>query len=72
MWPSRAGMDRNSFYDWKRRFQAQGFEGLKDLPLIHKSHPQTTPPEIVEKIKARSACRGYPSAARNPFRSAPC
>lgn len=25
--------------------------GLKDLPPIHKSHPQTTTPETVEKIK---------------------
>lgn len=25
-------MDRTSFYEWKRRFQTQGFEGLKDLP----------------------------------------
>jgi transposase-like protein len=31
------GLDRTSFYEWKRRFQTQGFEGLKD------SHPQTTP-----------------------------
>ena len=46
------GMDRTSFYEWKRRFQTQGFDGLKDLPPIHKSHPQTTPPETVEKIKA--------------------
>ena len=41
----RRGLDRTSFYEWKRRFQTQGFEGLKDLPPIHKSHPQTTPPE---------------------------
>ncbi len=46
------GMDRTSFYEWKRRFQTQGFDGLKDLPPIHKSHPQTTPPETVEKIRA--------------------
>ena len=46
------GLDRTSFYEWKRRFQTQGFEGLKDLPPIHKSHPQTTPPETVERIKA--------------------
>ena len=47
----RRGMDRTSFYEWKRRFQTHGFEGLKDLPPIHKSHPQTTPPETVERIK---------------------
>ena len=30
----RGGMDRTSFYEWKRRFQTHGFEGLKDLPPI--------------------------------------
>ena len=47
----RRGLDRTSFYEWKRRFQTQGFEGLKDLPPIHKSHPQTTPAETLERIK---------------------
>ena len=46
------GLDRTSFYEWKRRFQTQGFDGLKDLPPIHKSHPQTTPEPVVERIKA--------------------
>lgn len=46
----RGGMDRNSFYEWKRRFQTLGLEGLKDLPTIHKSHPQTTPENVVNKI----------------------
>ena len=27
----RRGLDRTSFYKWKRRFQTQGFEDLKDL-----------------------------------------
>ena len=48
------GLDRTSFYEWKRRFQTHGFEGLKDLPPIHKSHPQTTPPETVERLKERA------------------
>jgi transposase-like protein len=30
----RRGLDRTSFYEWKRRFQTQGFDGLKDLPPI--------------------------------------
>lgn len=46
------GLDRTSFYEWKRRFQTRGFEGLKDLPPIHRSHPQTTPPEVVDRIRA--------------------
>lgn len=49
------GMDRTSFYEWKRRFQTHGLEGLKDLPPVHKYHPQTTPPEVVEQILAASA-----------------
>lgn len=44
------GISRTQFYEYKRRFQTHGIEGLKDLPPIHKSHPQTTPPEVVQKI----------------------
>lgn len=50
----RSGIDRTSYYEYKRRFQTHGLEGLKDLPPIHKSHPQTTPPEVVERILALS------------------
>jgi transposase-like protein len=46
----RMGMDRTSFYEWKRRFQTHGLAGLKDLPPVHKSHPQTTPEESVQAI----------------------
>src|SRR5512137_3077538 len=46
----RGGLDRTSFYEYKRRFQTHGIEGLKDLPPIHKTHPQTTPPEVVQKV----------------------
>ena len=48
----QAGMDRTSFYEWKRRFQTHGLAGLKDLPPVHKTHPQTTPPEVQERIVA--------------------
>src|ERR671913_1680154 len=47
----RGGIDRTSFYDWKRRFQLHGLDGLKDLPPIAKSHPMTTPPEVVARIE---------------------
>jgi len=46
----RSGMDRTSFYEWKRRFQTHGLEGLKDLPPIPKSQPNSTTPEMEEKI----------------------
>ena len=48
------GMSRPQFYEYKRRFQTHGLEGLKDLPPIHKSHPFTTPPEVVERILAEN------------------
>jgi transposase InsO family protein len=50
----RRGMTRTQFYDYQRRFELQGLDGLKDLPPIHKRHPQTTPPETVERIVALS------------------
>ena len=46
------GLDRTRFHEGKRRFRTQGLDGLKDRPAIGKSHPQTTPPETVERIKA--------------------
>ncbi len=48
------GMNRSQFYEFKRRYQEQGLAGLKDLPPIHKTHPQTTPPEVVERVLALS------------------
>ena len=46
----QAGMDRTSFYEWKRRFQTHGLGGLKDLPPVHKTHPATTAPEVQARI----------------------
>ena len=50
-WPGRSSL-RTRFYAWKRRLQTHAFAGLKDLPPIHESHPQTTPPETAERITA--------------------
>jgi transposase InsO family protein len=47
-------MTRTQFYEYKRRFQTHGLAGLKDLPPIHKTHPFTTPPEVVDRILAVS------------------
>lgn len=74
------GMDRTSFYEWKRRFQTQGFEGLKDLLPIHKSHPQAPLRGIAGRGEGpRPGCalrRPWPgcaarSAARRRFRHSP-
>jgi len=53
----RGGMDRTSFYEWKRRFQTHGLEGLKDMPPIPKSQPNTTTPETEIKILEASLSR---------------
>ena len=48
------GVSRTQFYEYKRRFQTHGLAGLQDLPPIHKSHPFTTPPDVVDRILALS------------------
>ena len=48
------GVTRSQFYEYKKRFAAVGLAGLKDLPPIHHSHPDTTPSEQVERILALS------------------
>ncbi len=50
----RRGMTRTQFYEDKRRFQTHGLAGLKDLPPVHRTHPQTTPQPVVERILALS------------------
>lgn len=50
----RCGISRTQFYEYKRRYQSSGVEGLKDLPPVHRSHPQTTPDEVVKLILALS------------------
>lgn len=44
------GISRTSFYEYKRRFEENGLEGLKDLPPIVKNHPFTTAPEHEARV----------------------
>jgi transposase-like protein len=46
------GISRSQFYEYKRAFQEQGFDGLVDRPPIPKSSPNETPPACREKILA--------------------
>ncbi len=48
----RRGMSRSQFYEYKRRFQTRGGRASKICPPIHKSHPFTTPSEVVEQLLA--------------------
>ncbi len=64
----RGGIDRTSFYDWKRRFQTHGLDGLKDLPPIARSHPMTTPPEVAARIEDLALAHGAPRLRLRPAR----
>jgi transposase len=46
----RSGVDRTSFYEWKRRFARDGIAGLRNRPSAHRSHPQTTPADVSRQI----------------------
>ena len=50
----RRGMTRTQFYEYERRFQTHGLEGFKDPSPIPRSHSQTTPPVVMEKIKKQA------------------
>jgi hypothetical protein len=50
----RRGIFRTQFYEYKRRIQTHGIEGLKALPPVHKSHPMITPKAVRERIAALS------------------
>jgi transposase InsO family protein len=46
----RGSMDRTSFYEWKRRYQLHGLDGLLDQPPVPKSHPKTTPTHVRDAV----------------------
>ncbi len=44
------GISRNCYYKWLRRYEAEGFEGLKDRSSAPHHMPTATSAEVVEKI----------------------
>jgi transposase InsO family protein len=50
----RRGISRSQFYEYKRAFQEQGFQGLMDRPPIPRSFPHETSREVKEKVVALS------------------
>ncbi|WP_374194527.1 helix-turn-helix domain-containing protein [Amycolatopsis sp. MtRt-6] len=44
------GISRTVFYRWKRRYEDEGIDGLKDRSSAPLHCPKITPPEVVEKI----------------------
>jgi transposase-like protein len=46
----RAGVDRTSFYQWKRRFAREGLAGLANRVPDRKEHPFRTPARLEKRI----------------------
>lgn len=44
------GISRNIFYRWKRRYEEEGLEGLKDRSSAPHHCPTVTQPEVVGKV----------------------
>lgn len=44
------GISRQAFYEWKRRYEAEGLEGLRDRSHRPNAHPRATRVEVVGKI----------------------
>lgn len=51
----QAGLDRTSFYKWRRRWRDQGLAGLADQPSAHKSHPHMTKRGVEERVARLAA-----------------
>lgn len=46
----RFGVNRTSFYAWKRRYEREGLAGLDDHRPVRRAHPQQTPRDVVQRI----------------------
>ena len=47
----RRGMARPSFYEYKKRFEKDGLDGLKDMSSKPHSQPKTTSKEVADRIE---------------------
>jgi len=55
----QTNIDRTSFYKWRRRYEANGLDGLKCLPRVHKSYPREIPEET--RFRIQEASLDHPS-----------
>jgi transposase-like protein len=44
------GMDRTSFYEWRKRFNSKGLTGLENKSSAPKKHPFTTPAHTTQLV----------------------
>lgn len=45
------GITRTAYYMWRKRYEEEGFEGLKDRSSVPHRSPNATSAEVVEKIR---------------------
>jgi transposase InsO family protein len=48
----RFGISRETGYEWKRRFEAEGLHGLENRPCTPHSHPNATEDRLADQIVA--------------------
>lgn len=58
----KSGFSRDTLHRWKREYLALGIDGLREKSRAHHSHPKTTSPEIVEKIRTVRAATNFCAA----------
>jgi transposase len=44
------GIPRNSYYNWKKKYQEEGEVGLRRKKPIAKNHPNQIPRDVIDKI----------------------
>ena len=44
------GISRQAYYKWLKRYESEGFEGLKDRSSAPHHSPTATSSEVIEKI----------------------
>lgn len=72
--------DPNSYLEWKYGLMKNGFAGVRGLSTPHYTHPQITPPKVVDRIlqaEPESSCLGvyldheFAGARRDPGQPCP-
>lgn len=53
----RVGLDRTSFYRWRKRYLAEGEKGLENRSRAHRSHPRKIPESVKVSVLALSLRR---------------
>ncbi|MDP3875093.1 MAG: helix-turn-helix domain-containing protein [bacterium] len=67
MLSERSGFSRDTLHRWKKQYLTHGLAGLQEKSRAHRSHPNTTQQEVVERIHSIREEAGF-CAAKIRFR----